>query len=165
MKNSRRLDAGVTAAWTPSRRKSARAHRPRQPQGAKRLAPSPLRAARCLAGPPIVGIDLVADAISPVLLQAEGWSPKTGSSCRGGILATRRPSTRPFAVNGGLSGFGPRSFFALELLLTGTCWKPYSLEPYSYRRATTGSTRIARRAGGYDASRATTRNEIETTTK
>ena len=73
--------------------------------------------------------------------------------------------THHYAVSGGLSGFGPRSFFVLELLLTGTCWKPHSFEPYSYRRATTGSTRIARRAGGYDASRATTRNEIETTTK
>jgi hypothetical protein len=46
----------------------------------------------------------------------------------------------------------------------GECWKVLA-KVYSCRKATTGSTRIARRAGGKDARRATRRNEIETTKK
>jgi hypothetical protein len=76
-----------------------------------------------------------------------------------------RNDAKPFAVSGGLSRFGAAILFFLKLLPTGTCWKPHPVEPYSYRSATTGSTRIARRAGGYDASRATTRNDIERNTK
>ena len=75
------------------------------------------------------------------------------------------PVSKRCAVSGGLSRFGVAIRFVLEPLSDGNLQEAHSLEPYSYRRATTGSTRIARRAGGYDASEATTKNEIETTTK
>ncbi len=74
--------------------------------------------------------------------------------------STCRTSTSA-AVIGSL---GPDPF-RFGTLADGNLLEVHSLEPYSYRRATTGSTRIARRAGGYDARRATMRNKMETATK